>query len=71
MHNQDQALIFEFSTPGSIGYSLPEMDVPEVDLKRILPEGYLRQKSQNFRKFRSLILCATTLPYQEETMELI
>ena len=29
MHNQDQSLIFEISTPGRIGYSLPEMDVPK------------------------------------------
>ncbi|WP_223591405.1 aminomethyl-transferring glycine dehydrogenase subunit GcvPB [Neobacillus bataviensis] len=42
MHNQDQALIFELSTPGRIGYSLPEMDVPEADLNGLLPEGYLR-----------------------------
>jgi glycine dehydrogenase subunit 2 len=42
MHNQDQALIFELSTPGRIGYSLPEMDVPELDLESLLPEGYLR-----------------------------
>ncbi|MDN3016529.1 aminomethyl-transferring glycine dehydrogenase subunit GcvPB [Paenibacillus sp. BSR1-1] len=42
MHNQDQALIFELSTPGRIGYSLPEMDVPEADLNGLLPEGFLR-----------------------------
>lgn len=42
MHNQDQALIFELSTPGRIGYSLPEMDVPELDLNGLLPDGYLR-----------------------------
>ncbi|MBV7507455.1 aminomethyl-transferring glycine dehydrogenase subunit GcvPB [Bacillus sp. sid0103] len=42
MHNQDQALIFELSTPGRIGYSLPEMDVPELDLSGLLPDGYLR-----------------------------
>ena len=27
MNNQDQPLIFEMSTEGRIGYSLPEMDV--------------------------------------------
>ncbi|MGZ4159341.1 MAG: aminomethyl-transferring glycine dehydrogenase subunit GcvPB, partial [Neobacillus sp.] len=42
MHNQDQALIFELSTPGRIGYSLPEMDIPELELGSLLPEGYLR-----------------------------
>ncbi|MFZ7945373.1 MULTISPECIES: aminomethyl-transferring glycine dehydrogenase subunit GcvPB [Bacillaceae] len=44
MHNQDQALIFEASTPGRIGYSLPEMDVPEVDVSSLLPNEYLRSE---------------------------
>ncbi|MEH7115805.1 aminomethyl-transferring glycine dehydrogenase subunit GcvPB [Neobacillus vireti] len=44
MHNQDQALIFERSTPGRVGYSLPEMDVPEFDVSALLPEGYLREE---------------------------
>lgn len=44
MHNQDQALIFELSTPGRIGYSLPEMDVPEVDLSSLLPDEYVRME---------------------------
>ena len=44
MHNQDQALIFELSTPGRIGYSLPEVDVPELDLCSLLPEGYVREE---------------------------
>ncbi|WP_066365744.1 aminomethyl-transferring glycine dehydrogenase subunit GcvPB [Neobacillus fumarioli] len=44
MHNQDQKLIFECSTPGRIGYSLPEMDVPALDLNGLLPEGYLREE---------------------------
>ncbi|MBT2687066.1 aminomethyl-transferring glycine dehydrogenase subunit GcvPB [Bacillus sp. ISL-47] len=42
MHKEDQPLIFELSTAGRIGYSLPEMDVPETDLSELLPEGYLR-----------------------------
>lgn len=44
MHNQDQALIFERSTPGRIGYSLPELDIPAVDLTSLLPDGYLREE---------------------------
>jgi glycine dehydrogenase subunit 2 len=44
MHNQDQPLIFEYSTSGRVGYSLPEMDVPEMDIKSLLPEGYLRDE---------------------------
>lgn len=43
MHKEDQALIFEISKTGRIGYSLPEMDIPEVDLNELLPEGYLRE----------------------------
>ncbi|GIN60565.1 putative glycine dehydrogenase (decarboxylating) subunit 2 [Robertmurraya siralis] len=42
MHKEDQALIFELSKRGRVGYSLPEMDVPEVDVSELLPEGYLR-----------------------------
>ena len=44
MHNQDQPLIFELSTPGRVGYSLPEMDVPEVELDSLLPDGYVREE---------------------------
>ena len=44
MHNQDQALIFERSTPGRIGYSLPEIDIPELEVSSLLPEGYLREE---------------------------
>lgn len=45
MHKDDQALIFELSKPGRIGYSLPEMDVPEIDIKELLPEGYVREEA--------------------------
>ncbi|MDQ0156412.1 aminomethyl-transferring glycine dehydrogenase subunit GcvPB [Robertmurraya andreesenii] len=44
MHKEDQALIFELSKPGRIGYSLPEMDIPEVDVQTLLPDGYLREE---------------------------
>ncbi|WP_080845161.1 aminomethyl-transferring glycine dehydrogenase subunit GcvPB [Cytobacillus gottheilii] len=42
MHKEDQPLIFELTKPGRIGYSLPEMDIPEVDMSEMLPEEYLR-----------------------------
>ena len=42
MNNQDQSLIFEMSTPGRIGYSLPEMDVTEVAVEELLPAEYIR-----------------------------
>lgn len=42
MHKDDQALVFELSKPGRIGYSLPEMDVPEIEIENLIPEQYLR-----------------------------
>ncbi|AXH99025.1 glycine dehydrogenase subunit 2 [Sporosarcina sp. PTS2304] len=42
MHNENQALIFETSKAGRIGYSLPALDVPEVDVSTILPEQLIR-----------------------------
>lgn len=44
MHKDNQPLIFELSTAGRIGYSLPDLDVPEVDLSSLLPEGMLREQ---------------------------
>jgi glycine dehydrogenase subunit 2 len=44
MHNQDQSLIFEISKPGRVGYSLPEMDVPTVELDQLIPAGYIREE---------------------------
>ena len=44
MHNQDQPLIFEQGRPGRVGFSLPDLDVPEVDLSQLLPEGYIREE---------------------------
>ncbi|MGG4267464.1 aminomethyl-transferring glycine dehydrogenase subunit GcvPB [Peribacillus simplex] len=44
MNNQDQSLIFEISTSGRIGYSLPEMDVETISLEEILPADYIREE---------------------------
>ncbi|WP_203361776.1 aminomethyl-transferring glycine dehydrogenase subunit GcvPB [Bacillus sp. REN10] len=44
MNNNDQLLIFEMSQPGRIGYSLPELDVPEQDVLTLLPAGFLREE---------------------------
>lgn len=35
-------LIFEISKEGRIGYSLPEMDVPEEQIETLIPEEYIR-----------------------------
>ncbi|MEH7238452.1 aminomethyl-transferring glycine dehydrogenase subunit GcvPB [Bacillus sp. JJ1562] len=42
MNKQDQPLIFELSKPGRIGYSLPELDLPEVNIDEVIPSDYLR-----------------------------
>lgn len=42
MHKDNQSLIFEVSKPGRIGYSLPELDVPEIDVSSILPQASIR-----------------------------
>ncbi|OCA91086.1 glycine dehydrogenase (aminomethyl-transferring) [Bacillus sp. FJAT-27225] len=54
MHNEDQPLIFEVSKPGRIGYSLPEMDVPELDLNGLLPVGYVREEEPNLPEVSEL-----------------
>ncbi|WLR49757.1 aminomethyl-transferring glycine dehydrogenase subunit GcvPB [Bacillus tianshenii] len=44
MNKQEEKLIFERSTPGRNASSLPECDVPEVDLSSLVPEEYIRQE---------------------------
>lgn len=43
MHKDNQPLIFEITKEGRVGYSLPELDVPELDLSDLLPEGIKRE----------------------------
>jgi glycine dehydrogenase subunit 2 len=40
--NQNEALIFERSQPGRVGYSLPKLDVEETDLNQIIPKELRR-----------------------------
>ncbi|AYA77001.1 aminomethyl-transferring glycine dehydrogenase subunit GcvPB [Bacillus sp. Y1] len=54
MHKEDQALIFELSTSGRVGYSLPEMDVPEVNLDDLIPVEYLRAVEPNLPEVSEL-----------------
>ncbi|MFJ8066713.1 aminomethyl-transferring glycine dehydrogenase subunit GcvPB [Psychrobacillus sp. NPDC096426] len=44
MHKDNQPLIFEITKEGRVGYSLPELDVPEIDLASLLPQGILREE---------------------------
>lgn len=45
MHKDNQPLIFELTKEGRIGYGLPELDVPEVDLESLLPKGLIREEA--------------------------
>ena len=45
MHKDNQPLIFEITQEGRIGYSLPELDVPELNLSDLLPAGMIRQEA--------------------------
>lgn len=47
-------LIFEISKPGRIGYSLPEKDVPEVDLEALIPNEYIRIEEPNLPEVSEL-----------------
>ena len=40
----EQALIFELSHPGRIAYSLPECDVPEIEIQELIPSSMLRSQ---------------------------
>lgn len=42
MRTEHQSLIFELSKPGRVGYSIPNLDVPEVNVESIIPSDYLR-----------------------------
>src|SRR5699024_1985200 len=44
MHKEDQSLIFEITKEGRVGYSLPELDVPEVSLDELLPADFKREE---------------------------
>ncbi|MBI4641302.1 MAG: aminomethyl-transferring glycine dehydrogenase subunit GcvPB, partial [Candidatus Tectomicrobia bacterium] len=44
----NEPLIFELSSPGRVAYSLGKSDVPEVDLKELLPPGMIRDSIDDF-----------------------
>ncbi len=45
---QDEHLLFEHSSPGKIGYQLPELDVPAVDPEAVLGERAVRTEIEDF-----------------------
>lgn len=54
MHKDNQPLIFEMTKEGRIGYSLPELDVPEINLADLLPEGLLRTEAADLPEVSEL-----------------
>ena len=56
MANQDFPLIFERSKPGRTSYSLPELDVPEINLDEELGETYARQTAPELPEISELEL---------------
>ncbi|HEX6922604.1 MAG TPA: aminomethyl-transferring glycine dehydrogenase subunit GcvPB [Bacillales bacterium] len=51
---KDQPLIFEYSQPGRIGYSLPDLDVPEENLEDVIPADYLRNEAPDLPEVSEL-----------------
>ncbi|MEZ0119826.1 UNVERIFIED_ORG: glycine dehydrogenase subunit 2 [Heyndrickxia coagulans] len=56
MPNEGMPLIFERSKSGRIAYSLPEMDVPEVDAFDIFPPEYVRKQDAELPEVSELDL---------------
>ena len=54
MHKDNQPLIFEMTKEGRIGYSLPELDVPEVDLSELLPQDLIREEAADLPEVSEL-----------------
>lgn len=54
MHKDNQPLVFELSKEGRTGYSLTELDVPEVDLSEILPSSLIREEAAELPELSEL-----------------
>ncbi|MBU9724186.1 MULTISPECIES: aminomethyl-transferring glycine dehydrogenase subunit GcvPB [Bacillaceae] len=56
MMTHDQSLIFEISKEGRIGHSLPELDVPEVDINHLIPKEMQRTEAPELPEVSELQL---------------
>lgn len=54
MHKDNQPLIFEMTKEGRIGYSLPDLDVPEIDLAELFPEELVRDEAADLPEVSEL-----------------
>lgn len=53
---KEKALIFELSKPGRVSYSLPVLDIPEIELNQLLPQELLRENPPEFPEVSELDL---------------
>jgi len=56
MHKEDQALIFESSVEGRICFSLPKLDIPEVDFQEYIPSEFIREQKAELPEVSELDL---------------
>ncbi|MGD6962003.1 aminomethyl-transferring glycine dehydrogenase subunit GcvPB [Fictibacillus phosphorivorans] len=56
MRTEHQSLIFELSKPGRVGYSIPELDVPEINVESIIPSDYLRTEEADLPEVSELLI---------------
>lgn len=56
MHKDNQPLVFELSREGRVGYSLTDLDVPEVDLSELLPSSLIREEAAELPEISELDL---------------
>lgn len=54
MNRENQELIFEVSKEGRVGYSLPELDVPETNLNDLIPSEYQREEEPDLPEVSEL-----------------
>ncbi|MGO4887127.1 aminomethyl-transferring glycine dehydrogenase subunit GcvPB [Anaerobacillus sp. MEB173] len=54
--SKDQALIFELSKAGRTGYSLSELDVPEVAVEKVIPDMFIRTEDAELPEVSELQL---------------
>ncbi|GEL03759.1 aminomethyl-transferring glycine dehydrogenase subunit GcvPB [Rummeliibacillus sp. G93] len=54
MHKENQPLVFELSKEGRVGYSLPELDVPDMELSSLLPENLIRKEEAELPELSEL-----------------
>jgi glycine dehydrogenase subunit 2 len=50
----EESLLFELSSPGRKAYSLPPLDVPDIDINSIISQGEIRDEIKDFPELSEL-----------------